>query len=92
MPRFIIERSWDDMDEQAMDEAKVFQRQVSRQKANEALEGLGKAGMQVNELTPAELARIKEKIKPVIDKFAREAGEAVFAEVTAEIARKRGTN
>jgi TRAP-type transport system periplasmic protein len=95
----ISKRTWDRLSEdekrmfqQAMDEAKVFQRQVSRQKANEALEGLRKAGMQVNELTPAELARIKEKIKPVVDKFAREAGEAVFAEVTAEIAKKRGTN
>jgi TRAP-type C4-dicarboxylate transport system substrate-binding protein len=75
-----------------MDEAKIYQRQVSRQKAVEALEALKKAGMQANELSPQEIARIKEKAKPVIDKYANDVGEALYAEVTAEIAKKRGTN
>ena len=92
-------RSWDKLSaeekkiiQEALDEAKVYQRQVSRQKSEEALETLKKAGMQVNEVASAELARIKEKAKPVIDKFAKDAGEATYAELTAELAKKRGTN
>jgi hypothetical protein len=38
------------------------------------------------------MARIREKVKPVIDKYAKEVGEPLVAEVNAEIAKKRGTN
>src|SRR3712207_9532649 len=54
----ISKRAWDKLSadekkiiQEAADEAEAFQRQVSRQKANEALEGLKKAGMQVNEIS-----------------------------------------
>jgi TRAP-type transport system periplasmic protein len=92
-------RSWDRLSaeekaiiQSSMDEAKVYQRQVSRQKSDEALEALKKAGMQVNEIAPQEMARIREKAKPVIDKFGKEAGEALYQEVVAEASRKRGSN
>lgn len=74
----------------SMDEAKVFQREVSRKKATEALEGLKKAGMTANEVAPAELARIQEKVKPVVEKYAKEVGEDLYKEVLAEIAKARG--
>lgn len=32
MPRFIIERSWDDMDEQAMDEAATRSKRIAEQR------------------------------------------------------------
>ena len=41
---------------------------------------------------PQEIARMREKIKPVLDKYSKEVGEALVAEVNAEIAKKRGTN
>jgi TRAP-type C4-dicarboxylate transport system substrate-binding protein len=92
-------RSWDRLSaeekaiiQSSMDEAKVYQRQVSRQKSDEALEALKKAGMQVNEIAPEEMARIREKAKPVINKFGKEAGEALYQEIVAEVARKRGSN
>jgi TRAP-type transport system periplasmic protein len=92
-------RTWDKLSadekkivQEAMNEAKIYQRQVSRQKADEALEGLKKGGMQVSEITPQELARIRDKAKPVIDKYAKEVGEALYQEVVAEIGKKRGTN
>jgi tripartite ATP-independent transporter DctP family solute receptor len=95
----IGKRTWDKLSadekkiiQDAMDEAKIHQRQVSRQKADEALAGLKKAGMQVNEITAQELARIRDKAKPVIDKYAKEVGEGTYQEVVAEIAKKRGTN
>jgi TRAP-type transport system periplasmic protein len=93
----ISKRTWDKLfpEEQkiitaAMDEAKVYQRKVSREKNAAALEALKKAGMQVNEVSPDELTRIRQKIKPVIDKYAREVGETLVAELNAELAKKRG--
>jgi tripartite ATP-independent transporter DctP family solute receptor len=95
----ISKKTWDKLSDEekkiiqtSLDEAKVYQRQVSREKAVQALEGLKKAGMQVNEVSPQEIARIREKIKPVIEKYSKEIGEPLVAEVNAEIAKKRGTN
>ncbi len=95
----ISKRTWDKLSadekkivQEAADEAKIYQRQVSRQKADEALESLKKGGMQANEITPQEMTRIREKAKPVIDKYAKEVGEDLYKEVSAEIAKKRGVN
>jgi tripartite ATP-independent transporter DctP family solute receptor len=76
----------------SLDEAETYQRQVSRQKSTQVLEDLKKAGMQVNEVSPQEISRIREKIKPVVDKYTKEVGDALAAEVNAEITKKRGTN
>ena len=38
------------------------------------------------------MTRIREKAKPVIDKYAKEVGEDLYKEVSAEIAKKRGVN
>jgi TRAP-type transport system periplasmic protein len=76
----------------SLDEAETYQRQVSRQKSTQVLEDLKKAGMQVNEVSPQEISRIREKIKPVVDKYTKEVGDALANEVNAEIAKKRGTN
>ena len=45
--------------------------------------------MQVNEVSPAELARLRQKVQPAIDKFTKEVGEPVVKEVNAELARLR---
>ncbi len=71
------------------DEATKFQRQVSRSQSDTALEDLKKAGMQVTEISPAEMARIRDKIKPVIDKHTAAVGEATVKELYAEIAKVR---
>jgi tripartite ATP-independent transporter DctP family solute receptor len=100
-PQSVImsKRSWDKLsnDEKkiirdAVDEAEAYQRKVSREQATKALEDLTKAGMKVNEVSPQEIARIREKIKPVFDKYAKEVGEPLVAEVNAEIAKKRASN
>ena len=49
-----------------------------------------KKSMKVVEVEPAELARIREKVRPVVDKYAREAGEPLMKELEAEIAKARG--
>jgi TRAP-type transport system periplasmic protein len=70
-------------------EAGKYQRQVSREQAASMLEELKKAGMQVTELPPAEQAKLREKMKPVIDKYAGSVGEGTVKDVMAELAKLR---
>jgi TRAP-type transport system periplasmic protein len=70
-------------------EAAVFQRQASRQAATEALELLKKNGMQVTEVTGPELAKFRDKMKPVIDKHAALVGPEVVSALQAELAKAR---
>jgi tripartite ATP-independent transporter DctP family solute receptor len=100
-PQSVImsKRTWDRLSNEekaiiqdAAKEAVIYQRQVSRAKATEALEALKKAGMQVNEVSPEEIKRMREKIAPVVDKYTKDIGEALVKEVNAEVAKKRGTN
>jgi tripartite ATP-independent transporter DctP family solute receptor len=70
-------------------EAGKFQRQVSRDDANGALENLKKNGMQVTELAPAELAKFRQKMKPVIEKHGAVVGEDVVKEIQAELTKIR---
>jgi len=69
-------------------EAAAYQRQVNRDKAAGDLEALKKAGMQVTELSAAEQAKLREKLKPVIDKHGA-AIAATVAEMQAELAKVR---
>ncbi|RYF50083.1 MAG: TRAP transporter substrate-binding protein [Comamonadaceae bacterium] len=92
----VSKKTWDSMsaDEkklitEAATEATAFQRQVSRGAADSALESLRKAGMTVTELPPAEMAKLRDKVKPVIDKYSASVGEATVKELMAEIAKVR---
>jgi tripartite ATP-independent transporter DctP family solute receptor len=95
MPFMMSKKTWDGMSEaerkvirEAADEAKQEERTVSLAKEGQAIDGLRKT-MQVNEVSPAELTRLRQKVQPVVDKFSREAGEAVSKQVTDELARLR---
>ena len=72
----------------AATEAAKFQRQLNRDKAGSDLDALKKAGMQVSELSAAEQAKLREKLKPVIDKHGA-AIAATVGELQAELARLR---
>ncbi len=72
----------------AANEANKFQRQVSRDMAGGTLDALKKAGMQVTEFSPAEQAKLRDKLKPVIDKHGAAIGTTV-AEMQAELAKVR---
>lgn len=92
----VSKKTWDGMSEQekkiiadSATEATTFQRQASRGAADSALEALKKAGMTVTELPPAEMAKLREKVKPVIDKYTASVGEATVNELMAEIAKAR---
>jgi tripartite ATP-independent transporter DctP family solute receptor len=72
----------------AANETSRFQRQVSRDAAASTLDALKKAGMQVSELSPAEQAKLRDKLKPVIDKHGAAIAGTV-AELQAELAKLR---
>lgn len=73
----------------AMAEATAFQRKLSRAQSDEALADLKKAGMQVTEFSPAEMQRLRDKVKPVVDKHAAKVGEETVKELYAELAKLR---
>jgi TRAP-type transport system periplasmic protein len=73
----------------AANEAGKYQRQVSRDLAATQLADLKKAGMQVTELPAAEQAKLREKMKPVIDKYASTVGENTVKDLMAELAKVR---
>ena len=92
----VSKRFWDKLspDEQkamkdACVEARDYQRKVNREANVKILESLKKAGMQVSEVSPQEVAKMREKVKPVIDKFAKEFGEASYKELQSEIVKVR---
>ncbi len=92
----VSKRFWDQLsagDRQILQDAAIeagkYQRQVSREQAAAQLDQLKKAGMQVTELPPAELTKLRERMKPVIDKYAATVGEASVKELMSEIAKVR---
>ena len=74
--------------EDAALEAARYQRQVNRDAAAGQLDALKKAGMQVSEFSAAEQAKLREKLKPVIDKHGA-AIQATVSELQAELAKLR---
>ena len=70
-------------------EARDYERMVSRDDSGKALAGLKKAGMEVNELSPAELARMRTILKPVSEKFAASYDPAFMRDFNAEMERIR---
>ncbi|WP_046113582.1 TRAP transporter substrate-binding protein [Aquincola tertiaricarbonis] len=95
MPFMMSKKTWDGMsaDErkvirEAAQEAKTEERKLTQQKEAQAIDNLRKT-MTVNEVSEAEMARWRQKVQPVMDKFSREIGEGVVGEVNAELARMR---
>lgn len=92
----VSKRFWDRLssDEQrilreAAAESIKYQREQSRAAVASTLENLRKAGMQVTELPPAEVAKLRERMKPVIAKHSANVGEATVNAVMAELDKLR---
>ncbi|MGQ3027849.1 MAG: TRAP transporter substrate-binding protein DctP, partial [Ferrovibrionaceae bacterium] len=95
MPLLMSKKTWDALspDDRALiqaaaDEAKAEERKALQIQEGEAVGRLRKV-MQVNEVSPAELDRMREKVRPVVEKFASEVGP-LARQVADEIARLRG--
>jgi tripartite ATP-independent transporter DctP family solute receptor len=71
-------------------EATLYERKIIRAFSDTALADLKKAGMQITELPPAEQAKMRSKLQPVLAKFSKEFGEDTIAELNAELAKVRG--
>ena len=88
----ISKRVWDGMSaaEQALiasaaTEAGAYQRKLARDEAEGALNALRNGGMQVTELSEAELARLREKLQPVIATHTDSVGAETVQQVQAAI-------
>jgi tripartite ATP-independent transporter DctP family solute receptor len=95
MPVLMSKKTWDSMSEterkiivESEKEARAVQRRISQNEEAKTLENLKKQ-MQVNEISPAEMARLRQKVQPVIDKYAKEVGATVVSEVNTELTKLR---
>ncbi len=73
-------------------EGQAEQRKVSRALNDTSLANLKKQGMQVNEIAPAEQARMREAVKPVYERSAATIGKDTVDRMMAELAKLRKTN
>ncbi|NBW51091.1 MAG: TRAP transporter substrate-binding protein [Betaproteobacteria bacterium] len=96
-PQSVIfsKKVWDTMSpaekkiiDDSADEAVRAQREANRAALNNNLELLKKNGMTITTLPAAEIAKLREKMKPVIDKHSAALG-TVVADVQAELAKMR---
>eukprot|EP00913_Durusdinium_trenchii_P004202 g3894.t1 len=73
--------------QQAATEARDFQRKVSREADSKALEEIKATGMQVTTLSDQETQKLRDAVKPLIEKFTPELGsdtvELLFKELEA---------
>jgi TRAP-type transport system periplasmic protein len=74
---------------EAAAEATAFQRKQARDQVAGALANIKKNGVQVTELSAAEVTKLATKMRPVITKHAATVGEATVTELLAELAKVR---
>ena len=67
-----------------------FERKDTREEAAKALSELRAKGMQINELSPAEANRMREKLTAVHASIADQVGRDLWAETQAALAKVRG--
>jgi tripartite ATP-independent transporter DctP family solute receptor len=95
-PVLVSKKFWDKLspDEQkvlqeACVETRDYQRKISREQTSKALAELKSKGMAFNEISPEELAKMREKVKPVVQKYSKEVGEDLVKQTYAEIEKVR---
>ncbi|NRP72988.1 2,3-diketo-L-gulonate-binding periplasmic protein YiaO [Ensifer psoraleae] len=93
----ISKKFWDGLNDeekavlqQAAVEARDFQRKVSREQDAAALEEIRKTGMEVSELSPEETQRLRDAVKPMIEKFSADIGQETVQALFKEIGAVRG--
>jgi tripartite ATP-independent transporter DctP family solute receptor len=73
----------------ASNEAIEFQRKAARDADHKARESLQKKGMQIVAITPQERQRLRDKVKPVTDKYAGQLPEDLRKEFYTELDKAR---
>jgi tripartite ATP-independent transporter DctP family solute receptor len=79
-----------DVLQKAAEKSRDFERKDSRQEAASALADLKAKGMQINELSPAEAARMRDKLTRVNASIASNVGMDLWNETQAALAKQRG--
>lgn len=97
LPIFMSKKTWDTL---AQPERAVMldcaakgrddERRINRESAAASLANLKSKGMQVNEISPAEMQRIRDKAKVVYDTHSKAIGEEAMTLVLGELKRIRG--
>jgi TRAP-type transport system periplasmic protein len=70
-------------------EARDYERTVSRELSPSSLAELKAKGMVFNEIPADELVKMREKVKPVVDKYVKDVGGDLVAQAHAEIEKVR---
>jgi tripartite ATP-independent transporter DctP family solute receptor len=70
-------------------EARDYERKTTRDANAKVLKELQAKGMAFNEIPPAEIAKMRAKAKPVVDKYSKEVGEDLVKQTYAEIDKVR---
>jgi tripartite ATP-independent transporter DctP family solute receptor len=93
----ISKKFWDGLndDERAVfqsaaTEARDYQRKVSREMDAKAIEEIKKTGMEVSELSPEETQKLRDAVKPLVDKFAAQIGAETVTQLFKELDTVRG--
>jgi tripartite ATP-independent transporter DctP family solute receptor len=93
----VSKRFWDRLSpteqkilQDSANEARDYQRKASREVAAKAVGELKSKGMEFNELSPAELGRMRQMVKPIHDKFSAEYDPALVKAFRAELERIQG--
>ena len=92
----ISRKAWDQLsaDERevltsAAAESRADQRKVSREMEAKAIEDVKKKGVTVTDISPQERARMRDRVKPVTEKYVKEIGEDLVKTFYAEIDKVR---
>jgi len=93
----VSKRFWDQLSaderkilQDAATETNPFQRETSRSMDAKAMEELKGKGMTITDISPEERARMRDKLKPAIEKHHKTINEALVQEVDAELRKVRG--
>ena len=70
-------------------EARDYERSVTREMSPKSLVELQARGMVFNEIAPEEMARMRAKVQPVVDKHSKEVGEELVAQAYAAIEKAK---
>jgi tripartite ATP-independent transporter DctP family solute receptor len=70
-------------------EARDYQRKVSRELNAKILADLKAKGMVFNEIPPEEVAKMRQELKPVVDKYTKELGEDLVKQTYAAIEKAK---
>lgn len=71
-------------------EGRTYQRALNRRMTTELIDKLKTEGMTVTPISPAESARMRDRLKPIIERYTQDIGPSVVDQAQKEIAAVRG--